>query len=138
MNQGFILNIQENPDLKARFSTLDSHFLSIDKLLGLLLPFKTDLTCLHIGKHDQHEWDKAKLSSMSKTLKKNYKEAKLNCEMVEGNHVLTELEKYIQEKNIDVLALTIHKRNMITRIFNPSIARTMVFHLKTPLFVFHA
>lgn len=25
VNQGFILNIQENPDLKARFSTLDSH-----------------------------------------------------------------------------------------------------------------
>ena len=116
----------------------DKDFLSIDKLLGLLLPFKTDVTCLHIGKHDQHEWDEAKLSSMSKTLKKNFKNAKLNCEMVEGDNVLTELENYIEEKNIDVLALTTHKRNMITRIFNPGIAREMVFHLKTPLFVFHA
>lgn len=116
----------------------DKDFLSIDKLLSLLAPFETDVTCLHIGTHDQHEWDDAKLKNMSKTLKKNYKNAKLKCRMVEGDDVLNELEKYIQGKNIDVLALTTHKRNMITRIFNPSIARKMVFHLKTPLLVFHA
>jgi len=116
----------------------DSDFMSINKLLGLLKPFDTELTCLHIGAADQKEWDEAKLKSMSKALKKNYSDARLSCKIVEGDDVLTTLEQYIDENEVDILALTTHKRNMITRIFNPSVAKKMVFHLKTPLFVFHA
>ena len=116
----------------------EKDFASIDKLLGILKPFNTEVTCLHIGGKDHQEWDEAKLKSMSKSLKKNYKDAELNCRIVEGNDVLSELEKYIQENRIDILSLTTHKRNMLTRIFNPSIARKMVFHMKTPLLVFHA
>lgn len=113
-------------------------FVAIDKLLGLLQPFHTSVTCLHIGEHDEQEWDDVKLQNMSKTLKKNYKKASLVCKLVEGDDILDELEKYIQDNNIDILSLTTYKRNMITRIFNPSIARKMVFHLKIPLLVFHA
>ena len=116
----------------------DNDFVAIDKLLGLLKPFNTAVTCLHVGEQDQQEWDEAKLKSMSKMLKKNYKDALLTCEMVAGNDVLNDLEKYIEDNDIDILSLTTHKRNMITRFFNPSIARKMVFHLKTPLLVFHA
>ncbi|MGQ8335607.1 universal stress protein [Sunxiuqinia sp. A32] len=116
----------------------DNDFLSINKLLGLLKPFDTEVTCLHIGVQNDKEWDKAKLKSMSNALKKNYKEAKLNFKIVEGEDVLSALETYIEKNKVDILALTTHKRNMITRIFNPSIAKKMVFHLKTPLFVFHA
>ncbi|HKJ42367.1 MAG TPA: universal stress protein [Sunxiuqinia sp.] len=113
-------------------------FASIDKLLGILKPFNTEVTCIHIGDKDQQEWDEAKLKAMSKELKRNYKDTNLKCTMIEGKEVLADLEKYIQENKIDVLSLTTHKRNMITRIFNPSIARKMVFHMKTPLLVFHA
>lgn len=113
-------------------------FISIDKLLGLLHPFETEVTCLHIGNRDEEEWDQAKLKNMSKVLKKNHKDASFACEIVVGEDVLADLEKYIQNKGIDILSLTTHKRNLITRFFNPSIARKMVFHLKTPLLVFHA
>lgn len=116
----------------------EKDFVAIDKLLGLLQPFNTELTCLHIGDQDETEWDRAKLGNMSKVLKKNHKDAALKCVIVPGNDILQDLEKYIEKNDIDVLSLTTHKRNMITRIFNPSIARKMVFHLKTPLLVFHA
>ncbi len=113
-------------------------YVSIEKLLGLLKPFETELICLHIGKHDAQKMDLAQLKAMNDSLKEKFEDTSFNCKMVEGIDVLAELEHYIEENNIDVLALTTHKRNMITRIFNPSIAKKMVFHLKTPLFVFHA
>ncbi len=116
----------------------EKDFTAIDKLLGLLKPFNTEVTCLHIGDRQNEELSKARLKSMSKVLKKSYPEDSVTCQMVTGEDVLTDLEKYIQEKGIDILSLTTHKRNMITRFFNPSIARKMVFHLKTPLLVFHA
>jgi nucleotide-binding universal stress UspA family protein len=55
-----------------------------------------------------------------------------------GENILETLDKFIKEENIDIISLTTHKRNMISRLFNPSIARKMVFHSKTPLLVFHA
>lgn len=116
----------------------EKDFSAIERLLGVLEPFQTTITCLHIAGQENPEWNEAKLKSMSKMLKKNFKDAPLDCKMVEGNDVLNGLEKYIQENSVDILSLTTHKRNMITRIFNPSIARKMVFHLKTPLLVFHA
>ncbi len=116
----------------------DKDFVAIDKLLGLLKPFHVKLSCLHIGLLDNKEWDEARLESMNTALKKNHPDGQFECVFVSGADPLTELEAYIEENDVDVLALTTHKRNMITRIFNPSIARKMVFHVKTPLFVFHA
>ena len=75
---------------------------------------------------------------MNNLLKKTYKNAPIECVMIQGDNLLDDLENYIRTNNIDILSLTTHKRNMITRFFNPSIARKMVFHVKTPLLVFHS
>jgi len=111
---------------------------SIDKLLGLLKPFNARLYCLHIGPNAAREWDEAKLESLHNLLSNKYPDTPIECVIKQGTNILEDLENYIEENGIDVLSLTTHKRNMITRIFNPSIARKMVFHVKTPLLVFHS
>ncbi len=111
---------------------------SMDKLLTLLAPFKTKLTCLHIGQEDAKEWDEARLESLHDLLKSKYPENQIDCIIRPGTEILGELERFIKQEDIDILSLTTHKRNMITRIFNPSIARKMVFHIQTPLLVFHS
>ncbi len=116
----------------------EKDFISIGKLLGLLKPFDTELFCLHIGKPDEKEWNEARIESMNRLLKKSYRSAKIECVTVLGTDLLDDLENYIQTNKIDILSLTTHKRNMITRFFNPSIARKMTFHAKTPLLVFHS
>lgn len=116
----------------------EKDLISIEKLLGLLKPFNAKVYCLHVGNNDVKEWTEARLESMSVMLKKKYPDAQIECVMIHGTDILTELENYIEENDIDILSLTTHKRNMITRIFNPSIARKMVFHVKTPLLVFHS
>ena len=62
----------------------------------------------------------------------------MNAGWLVGNDISGSLQKIIDEEKIDILSLTTHKRNMISRLFNPSIARKMVFHTNTPLLVFHA
>ena len=42
---------------------------------------------------------------------------------------------YVKEKGIDVLCLSNYKRNVFARLFNPSIARRMIFHSNTPILV---
>ena len=45
---------------------------------------------------------------------------------------------YIDQAEIDLIALTTHKRGVIERLFNPSIARKMIFHSYVPLLIFHS
>lgn len=116
----------------------EKDLVSIEKLLGLLKPFNAKVYCLHIDAAGQKEWTEARLESMRALIKKKYPDAQIECVLVQGNDILADLENYIETNEIDILSLTTHKRNMITRIFNPSIARKMVFHVKTPLLVFHS
>ena len=116
----------------------DKDLISIDKLLSLLKPFQAKLSCLHIGPDINRNWDEAKIESLHNMLSNKYPDHQIKCIIKSGSNILQDLEQFIEQNDIDILSLTTHKRNMITRIFNPSIARKMVFHVKTPLLVFHS
>lgn len=116
----------------------EKDLVSIDKLVSLLKAFNVHVSCLHIGVEAAREWDEAKAESMRNILSNKYPDVTIECVIRPGTNLLNDLEQYINDNQIDVLSLTTHKRNMITRIFNPSVARKMVFHVTTPLLVFHA
>jgi nucleotide-binding universal stress UspA family protein len=116
----------------------EKDFIAIDKLVGILKPFDAKVFCVHVSKKDKSDWDTARLEGMKEVLKNKYAEKDFDCRLVVGDDLLTEFDKFIEAENIDVISLTTHKRNMISRLFNPSVAKKMVFHANTPLLVFHA
>jgi nucleotide-binding universal stress UspA family protein len=115
----------------------EKDFVSIDKLMLLLKPFDIKLKCVHVGQLQGDSWDLARLEGMRNVLHEKYKGAEFQCKMIAGKDILESIEKYIKEEKIDIISLTTHKRNMITRLFNPSLAKRMIFHTKTPLLIFH-
>ncbi len=116
----------------------EKDFAAIDKLMRIVAPYSVSISCLHVSKHEEPVWDIARLEGMKDILKNKYKSHGFDCQLINGDDILAELEKYIAANQIDVLALTTHKRSMFSRIFNPSIARRMAFHTNVPLLVFHA
>ncbi len=116
----------------------EKDFVAIEKLVGILKPFDAKVYCVHVGKEDTSQWNKARLEGMKDILKNKYAEKDFDCRLLVGNDLLEEIDRFIDEEMIDIISLTTHKRNMISRIFNPSVAKKMVFHAKTPLLVFHA
>lgn len=116
----------------------EKDFVVIEKLVGLMKPFDVKVFCVHVGKEAKADWDQARLEGMKNMLAKNYAEKDFNCRLISGEKIPEALDTFIKEENIDVLSLTTHKRNMISRLFNPSIAKKMVFHSHTPLLIFHA
>ena len=91
--------------------------MALDRLMKNDFPiFKPDISLLHIS--DEHdEWDMIELGGIKEYLTQNY----------EGLN--------ITENQIDVITLSSYRRNIFARLFNPSIARKMVFHSDTPLLV---
>lgn len=113
-------------------------FTALDKLMNILLPFSLKITCAHVGQADEYGWDLARLEGMKDIMHKKYEDKHFECKLIMGDNVPDTLESHLEHENIDLLALTTHKRGMISRLFNPSLARKMVFHTHIPLLVFHA
>lgn len=115
----------------------EKDFMVLDKLLSLLKPFDIKLKCVHVGQPKGDGWDLARLEGMKDLLHEKYKKIEFDCQLIVGTRILESLEEFIKKEKVDILSLTTHKRNMIARLFNPSLAKKMVFHTHTPLLVFH-
>lgn len=113
-------------------------FTALDKLMKLLNPFDMKVSCAHVGEVDKYAQDNAQLAEMKNVLQEKYKNRSFKCTHIMGSDVADSLEKYVKDNAIDALALTTHKRGMLTRLFNPSLARQMAIDTHLPLLVFHA
>lgn len=120
----------------TNFEAID--FVAIDKLLKLVKPFECKVICLHVNKGNNGNLDEAMLEGMREALCEKYPYAAFDCRLIHDKNLPESIDHFIQDNQINVLAITTHKRNLLTRIFNPSIAREMVLHSHTPILVFHA
>ena len=66
---------------------------------------------------------------------KQYPDLKISIQSITEDHVLNKLDDYVKENHIDVLCISNYKRNVFARLFNPSIAKRMVFHSETPMLI---
>jgi nucleotide-binding universal stress UspA family protein len=83
----------------------------------------------------KNEWNEIRLSGINTYLKKQYPNLILDYTVLDDGDLLEAIEKFVKEKQIDMIACSTHRRSMIMRIFSPDIARRMLFHGNTPLFV---
>jgi len=83
------------------------------------------------------EWNEIRLSGVKEYFKKQYPDISISHTVLDDGDLLLAVEKFVRDKHIDIIALSIHKRNLFSRIFNPGIARRMLFHTNTPLLVMH-
>lgn len=113
-------------------------FIAIDRLMKLMAPFDTKIICVHVDLGDNSYLDEAMLEGMKEALCEKYPQATFECHLIHHKNLPEAIDEFIAKNQIDVLALTTHKRNLLTRLFNPGIARKMVMHTQTPLLIFHA
>ena len=132
-------NWLENFNTVVYATNFEEHdFIALDKLLKLVKPFECKVICLHVNQGNNAELDEAMLEGMREALCEKYPYAAFDCKLINNNQLTESIDRFIQENKIDVLALTTHRRNLLTRFFNPSIARKLVLHTQTPILVFHA
>jgi nucleotide-binding universal stress UspA family protein len=113
-------------------------FIAMDRLIKLVKPFGCKVICLHVNSGNNGELDEAMLEGMKEALVEKYPYAAFDCRLVHSSNLPEALDKFIKDNHIDALAVTTHRRNLITRLFNPSIAHKMIIHTQTPVLVFHA
>ncbi|ERI86114.1 universal stress family protein [Bacteroides pyogenes F0041] len=80
-------------------------------------------------------WNEIKLAGIKEYFHKQYPSLEIHYDVVTNENILRGLDCYIKENQIDIITLTSYKRNIFARLFNPGIARKMIFHSDTPLLV---
>lgn len=117
------------------FSEVD--YESLHKLIKLISPFKTVIYAIQFNTSHPDKWDREKKNEFQRYCMETYRNHTIEAEILYSEDFLKEIDKFIKEKNIDIIAMTRKKRNIIMSLFHPSITRKILFHTNIPLLVFH-
>lgn len=114
----------------TRFAQKD--LVVFDKLFKMNQKLSIEYVFFHIS-HDSDVWDEIKLAGIKEYFLKQYPNTSIRYRIIEADDFILNLEKFVREESIDLIALPSYTRNLFARMFNPSIARKMLFHTNTPL-----
>jgi nucleotide-binding universal stress UspA family protein len=140
-----ILVIPENANLKdidevknVLYATQfdDSDFVAIRKLVTILSGFSVNLVCAIVFDDPENKIIQAKMSSLKGYAKKTFKKTPIEFDIIKGKSTAEAFKGYITGRNINLMALTMHKRGIIERLFNPSLTRKMLSDADIPLLIF--
>lgn len=109
--------------------------IAFDSLIASFKSFRFSVSLIHLS-GIKDTWDEIKLGGIKEYFHKQYPQLDIHYDVVQDDDLLNNLEQYIEKENIDIIALTSYRRNIFYRLFNPSIARKMIFHSDTPMLVF--
>lgn len=112
--------------------------LAFDEFMGIIKPYGDVHIHLFNISTSRDEWNEIRLAGINDYFKRQYPEAQITHTVLADGDLLLAVEKFVREEQIDVIALSTYRRNVLARMFNPSIARKMLFHTHTPLLVMHA
>jgi nucleotide-binding universal stress UspA family protein len=115
-----------------------SDFNSIHKLIAFSRPFNLKIYCVHVHLGDSINLDEGRMMKLRNHLKQEYHEFDIECGLIESEDVLTGIQDFIHEKEIDVISLTSHKRNLISKLIQPSLTKKILFQSEIPMLVFKA
>ena len=108
--------------------------IAFDSFINGLDPFHFSVSLIHLS-DVKDTWNEIKLAGIKDYFQKQYPDLEIHYDVVMSNDFLNSLENYIKTNQIDIITLTSYKRNIFSRLFNPGIARKMIFHSDTPLLV---
>jgi nucleotide-binding universal stress UspA family protein len=115
----------------------ESDFSAIGKLMTIIQKFDLNVYNLHIGEHE-NPWDRIKMDGLKEYFNKVYGKANVESDLIFSKNIIKALDEYIVSKNIDLMSVTKHKRNILSKLINPSLTLKILYHTRIPLLVFRA
>jgi nucleotide-binding universal stress UspA family protein len=109
---------------------------AVRKLLALVSGFNVTIKCIYACDEPDNAVVRANMNQLKDYLNKVVKHAPIEYELLHSNDAAKTFRKYIMDQNIDLFALTMRKRSIWARIFNPSLTRQMLAEADIPVLIF--
>ncbi|MDD4246522.1 MAG: universal stress protein, partial [Dysgonamonadaceae bacterium] len=106
----------------------DREFVAIATLMEFIKNYPIRVSFVHVTKKEDR-WNEIKLTGLNNYFKEHYPNILTDYSIISSNEGIPEaLEKFVNENTIDMISLSSSPRNIFARMFNPGIARRMLFH----------
>lgn len=125
----------ENVGVATGFDQRD--LVLFDRMMSLMKPINPKYYIFNISKK-MEEWSETELKAILAYHKQHYPDQEISFSMLQDGDFSEALQAFIEEKKIGMLVVNTYRRNLFARLFNPGMARRMLFHANTPLLVMHS
>lgn len=113
----------------------EREFLALSTLMEFIKNYPIRVSFVHVARKEDR-WNEIRLTGLNNYFKEHYPNIQTDYTVVDGNEGIPEaLEKFVNAHTIDMISLSSSPRNIFARMFNPGIARRMLFHTNTPMLV---
>jgi len=113
----------------------ESDFLSIRALMNLTDQLGLEIYCTHIG-DDPKSWDKIRMEGLMEYFRTSYGKTRVDYSFISQKNLLEDLDNLIVDKNIHILSITSHRRNILDKLFRTNMTKKLFYHASIPLLVF--
>ena len=113
-------------------------FSALRRLVSFVKPFGAKIYCVHAAMEEAQKMDEIQMRNIRSYLFDTMDAYNIECGLLETMDIQQGLEDFIEEQNVDVLAVTTQKRNFFTSLLKPSMTRKFLFHGHIPLLVFQS
>lgn len=109
----------------------------LKKLTMLLKDFDTNIHCVHLNIHeDKRITNEEKMKAIQDNLSKDIDKEKISCQLIDSKNINEDIENFVKQNNIDLIAFLSHKRNIFKRLFTSKITKKDLFQTNIPLLAF--
>lgn len=110
-------------------------FLTLYSSLGLKKNAK--ITLLHVNPMNKkgNKWSEADLQHMKEYILDQCQDLNIEYKLINSPDILKAVTTFIQDEQINVVAVNTQRRNVFTRILNPSVSRKLLSNSETALLV---
>lgn len=130
-------DLSEAKDIAFATSFNQRDLVAFDEFMEIIKAYGYRIHLFNIST-SKNEWNEIRLSGAREYFKKHYPDADISYTVLADGDLLLAIEKFVRDEHIDIIALSTYRRNLLARMFNPSIARKMLFHTDVPMLVMHA
>lgn len=109
--------------------------MAFDALINNFRPLHYSIDILHLTHDTRNAWNEVKLAGIKEYFSKQYPGLDISYDVIPNDQLLQNLDNYIKEHHIDIIATTSYKRNIFSRLFNPGMASKVLLHNDIPLLV---
>lgn len=110
----------------------------LNKLMKLLKDFDVHIHCIHLNVHDKRRADnEQKMQSIKSHFSAEAEKGMISCNLIGSKDISEDIENFVKENSIDLIAFLSHKRNVFQRLFTSKITKKDLFQADIPLLAFH-
>jgi len=109
----------------------------LSELASLASRFTAELIILHVAT-DIGEYEDQKFNWYKEKVSEKIPYSNITYELVKHYDIQEAIEDFIKYHDVDLLSMSMRKRNFFERIFGRSETKTMAYHTEIPLLAYHA